>query len=507
MHAPPGPPPPHFIDRLSRPGRWAILAVLFAIYLALYFLIYPWVGFGISLLVLLPVAITAWFFGLREGLWSSLAGVVINLALFWICAPGRWAGVALSFGLPNALVTPAVAALVGYISDLRYQAQQDLAKNARLFEEASQHAARLARANSVIVALNHVVARLFQPEPEAVLQTLVLELQPLGISCLVAMLEESGPAFVARYSTLRSQAARAGQALPPSHFEFRPDNFQYFGDIQAQRGVFAANIQSLLDALLRGQPGQPGQPGLPGLPGQPGLPAQPAQPLNPAAAITANTHAIFTPLVLDGRVVGLLALWSEILDESDLPTAAVFASQVTLALHNASLYADAQHDAITDYLTGLYNRRGLMELGQREVERALRYDRPLTAIMVDVDFFKEFNDRYSYAIGDLVLQEVARRIRHTVREIDVAARFGGEEFVLLIVENSRSSALLVAERLRASISEVPFDSEAGPLAVTVSLGLASLAPHMPDLDQLLAAAGEALHAAKAGGRNRVEVRK
>jgi diguanylate cyclase (GGDEF)-like protein len=360
-------------------------------------------------------------------------------------------------------------------------------QNANRYEETRQHASLLARANAIMTALNHVVARLYQPEPDAVLQTLVMELQSLGISSMVAMLDEEKRAFVARYSTFRIQAARGGARLPALNLEFRQENFRYFGDILAQRSVFAADTLGLLVPLLAA------------------LPARPAEEVSAAIAITAQTHSIFSPLVLEGRVAGMLGLWSDQLEEMDLSTAEVFASQVTLALHNASLYADIQREAITDYLTGLYNRRGLVELGQREVERALRFDRPLAAVMVDVDFFKEFNDQHSYQVGDQVLQEVARRMRRTIRDVDIAGRYGGEEFVLLIVENTRASALLVAERLRSNIGDVPFETDAGLLPVTVSLGLVSLTPNMADIGQLISAAGEALHLAKSGGRNRVEV--
>jgi diguanylate cyclase (GGDEF)-like protein len=651
----PDTPPGHGIERLSKSRRWAILAGLAAAYLLIFFLSYPWAGFGTSLLVLLPVAAAAWFFGWRAGLAASLAAIALNLGLYLALDEPRWANALVSFEMPLALVAPALAVLIGYVVDLHRRALRDLAElrraqqaeqeqrmlamtlrdtaqaltaalnlddvlnrilanvgrmvpydsaclilvtpggkvgrvvsgpeaaapaerdfftqlsgvdlnhtlmrqliaprdvlliadagewaaalempwvrsflsapvmvhgqlagliqltsrqanffneshasrlrvfaeqaaiavqNANLYEESRRHASLLARANSVMTALNHVAARLYQPEPEAVLESMVAELQALGISSMVAMLDEAKGAFAARFSTFRTQAARRGARLPAMSLEFNQDNFRYYEEMLAQRSIFAADTLGLLAALLAA------------------LPARPADELSAAIAITAETHSIFTPLVLDGKVVGMLGLWSDQLEEMDLSTAGVFANQVTLALHNASLYADVQREAITDYLTGLYNRRGLMELGQREVERAQRFDRPLAAIMVDVDNFKEFNDTYSYQVGDRVLQEVARRIRHTVREVDIAGRYGGEEFVLLIVENTHPNAQVVAERLRAAVADEPFDTAAGPLSVTVSAGLVSLAPHMLEIDELISAAGEALHRAKSAGRNRVEM--
>jgi diguanylate cyclase (GGDEF)-like protein len=361
-------------------------------------------------------------------------------------------------------------------------------QNARLFEEARQRAALLAHSHMVINALSHVAVRLFQPEANAVLLAMVEELQSLGISCMVAMRTPGTDTFVSQYSTVQVEASRGLKQLPPAvpYFEFRPDNFSQLAAILAGETLYLADTHALLAPLLSS------------------LPAQLAQQLTGVAGLTPQTHSVFLPLILREQVVGMIAMWSENLEKSDLPTCSIFANQVTLALHNAGLAAHMQHQAISDDLTGLYNQRGLAELGQREVERALRFGRPLVAVMVDIDHFKQLNDRHGYPVGDQVLQELARRLRSAARQVDLVAR-DGEEFVLLLVESDCAAALPAAEQLRAQVAATPFKTSAGPLSIAVSVGAACLEPHMTTFDELVAGAGRALQLAKQRGRNRVEV--
>lgn len=181
------------------------------------------------------------------------------------------------------------------------------------------------------------------------------------------------------------------------------------------------------------------------------------------------------------------------------------ANHAAVAIQNARLYAEVQRLAMVDPLTGLYNRRGLFEFGQREVERARRYRCPLSALLVDVDHFKQYNDDHSYATGDCVLAEVARRCRDAVRKVDLVTRFGGDEFVILLSDCTLESAHIVADHVRAAICGALFDTDEGPLPVTVSIGIATISVDDPDLNQLIHDAGQAAHEAKESGRNRAAV--
>ncbi len=160
--------------------------------------------------------------------------------------------------------------------------------------------------------------------------------------------------------------------------------------------------------------------------------------------------------------------------------------------------------ATTDSLTGLHNRRHFMETATQEFERARRYRMPLSLLMIDADRFKSINDRFGHHIGDEVLKALAMIGRRQLREIDLFARLGGEEFAVLLPQTDFVDARVVAERLRQAIAGHTVDTEQGVLNFTVSLGLSSLNPATVDLDDLLRQADVALYQAKQNGRNQVE---
>lgn len=160
--------------------------------------------------------------------------------------------------------------------------------------------------------------------------------------------------------------------------------------------------------------------------------------------------------------------------------------------------------ATTDSLTGLHNRRYFMDTATQEFERARRYQTPLSLLMIDADRFKSINDRFGHHIGDEVLKALAMIGQRQLRETDLFARLGGEEFAILLPQTDLADARVVAERLRQTIAEHTVDTEQGLLNFTVSLGLSSLSPVTADLDDLLRQADVALYQAKQNGRNRVE---
>lgn len=218
--------------------------------------------------------------------------------------------------------------------------------------------------------------------------------------------------------------------------------------------------------------------------------------------------ALFVPIEpRRGQVVGLL--WVDApLDgrrpgEDTLRALEVFANQAAVAIENARLFAEVQHLTVVDELTGLYNRRGLFRIGARELERTRRFSRPLSAFFLDIDHFRDFNNRFSHAVGDEVLRAVAARLRDSLRSIDLTARYGGEEFVALLLETPLEAALGAAERLRGDIEAARVPTALGELRVTASVGVAALSDDLPDLAALVDKANRAEHLAKEGGRNRV----
>ena len=165
---------------------------------------------------------------------------------------------------------------------------------------------------------------------------------------------------------------------------------------------------------------------------------------------------------------------------------------------------EVQRLAITDSLTGLYNRRHFFELADNELQRARRYRRFLSAIMLDIDHFKQVNDTHGHAVGDHVLKEVADCCSQAMRKEDVLGRYGGDEFAIMLPESNLVATCQVAERLRQRIAQKPIDTEVGPVTVTVSLGVSTLDDECSKPETLLANADQALYVAKRSGRNRVD---
>jgi diguanylate cyclase (GGDEF)-like protein len=210
------------------------------------------------------------------------------------------------------------------------------------------------------------------------------------------------------------------------------------------------------------------------------------------------------PMRLRGKVVGMLAVEACTADAyttEDLYLLEMLASYAAIALDNATLFQSVQTLAITDPLTGVHNRRHLFELGQHEFQRAKRFKRPLSVLMVDIDRFKRINDQFGHAAGDAVLLRLSSLLKTSVREFDIVGRYGGEEFVIILPETSPSATYEVAERLRLLISK-HFENIDIPL-ITVSIGAASSLPETADLDSLIHFADIAMYTAKKSGGNRV----
>lgn len=172
-----------------------------------------------------------------------------------------------------------------------------------------------------------------------------------------------------------------------------------------------------------------------------------------------------------------------------------------LILENKRLFAEVQRLAVTDPLTGLFNRHKLDEALETEVERASRYGRPLSLIMLDLDKLKRVNDTYGHSAGDSVLEMVAQAIRSELRKLDLAARYGGDEFLVLLPEAHLKEATLVAQRICARIAGISF----GGKPISASIGVAQWDKEYSSHEGFLEAADRALYRSKRNGRGRVSV--
>jgi diguanylate cyclase (GGDEF)-like protein len=175
-----------------------------------------------------------------------------------------------------------------------------------------------------------------------------------------------------------------------------------------------------------------------------------------------------------------------------------------IAIENANLY----WQATTDRMTKLFSHHFFQKTLEEEVARAHRYGTTFSLIMFDIDHFKKFNDTYGHLQGDVIIKEIARVLRHSVRNIDLTARYGGEEFAVILPEVDIRGAAVVAERVRSSVEGYLFPGEEGPLRVTVSLGVAEFKPErMRTASQIIGEADRALYQSKEMGRNRVTLQR
>jgi diguanylate cyclase (GGDEF)-like protein len=211
---------------------------------------------------------------------------------------------------------------------------------------------------------------------------------------------------------------------------------------------------------------------------------------------------ICVPVMIKDRLIGVLEAINKTegaFTEDDVTILYALANQVAIAIENARLY----QAAITDGLTGLYQRTYFHTRLMEELDRAKRYNLPLSLAMVDVDFFKTVNDRHGHLAGDLVLERLAEALKKETRLSDIVARYGGEEFGLIMPYVDNRNVSMIGERIRENVERM----DANGIRITVSIGIAHYDGRKSDLghETFIEAADGALYKAKNTGRNRVEI--
>ncbi len=208
------------------------------------------------------------------------------------------------------------------------------------------------------------------------------------------------------------------------------------------------------------------------------------------------------PLIVRGSIIGCVCLDSTEIgayQERDAQLLQAFANEAAIAIENARLFQQVRQMAITDPLTGLFNRRHFFEAARVEFERSRRYQHKLALIMMDVDFFKQVNDRHGHMVGDSVLLALAQLFHENLREVDLVARYGGEEFVILLPETDTTRAVQVAERIRQALLKPILRQRNLEVTISISFGVAD-ANGCADLETLIHHADEALYSTKATQR-------
>jgi diguanylate cyclase (GGDEF)-like protein len=210
------------------------------------------------------------------------------------------------------------------------------------------------------------------------------------------------------------------------------------------------------------------------------------------------------PLMMSQRFIGCLVLESYKLGRfgsAEQLLVEAFAGQASISIQNAFLFQKVREQAITDPLTGVYNRRYFMEVVNREIGVARQQERMLSMVLIDLDHFKQVNDTYGHVAGDQVLVRVSQTARCQIRTSDVCCRYGGEEFAILLPDTDLPAAVQVAGRLREEIYQARVQTRKGEVTVTASIGVATLDERTTTVEDLLHQADLALYAAKEGGRN------
>jgi diguanylate cyclase (GGDEF)-like protein len=224
-------------------------------------------------------------------------------------------------------------------------------------------------------------------------------------------------------------------------------------------------------------------------------------------SISQTFDELLVPVVTDESVIALMKLTrsrEKPFSTDELRFLEAVANQTALALERVKLIAFLENLSITDALTGIANRRHFEWRLSEEVERARRYKYPLSALLLDLDHFKQVNDNYGHQIGDTVLQQVAQRLKNSLRRTDFLARYGGEEFVVLAPQTPAERAIILGERLRQVIAESPITvADDLQIRITLSVGIAVFPDHAQNESELIGAADAALYKAKQMGRNRV----
>ncbi|MCX5692466.1 MAG: sensor domain-containing diguanylate cyclase [Candidatus Omnitrophica bacterium] len=211
---------------------------------------------------------------------------------------------------------------------------------------------------------------------------------------------------------------------------------------------------------------------------------------------------IAIPLISEEKIAGIL--YVENISRAYFENFFILAGQFAIQLQKVILYKKVQDMAITDSLTEVSTRRYFLERFREEIRRSMRRKSSMSFLMIDLDYFKEKNDKFGHLVGDVILKEVASVLKSTLREIDIIGRYGGEEFTVVLAGIGKEGALQAAERIRSSVEHSVFKAYDEKVSITISIGISSFPEDGVDERSLIESADRALYKAKEKGRNRVE---
>ena len=435
-----------------------------------------------------------WQYGAREPVLIKQAGGAAVEERFVVIADARFSALLASVRRPgeDAAETGGDEVIWTFEPDIVYSALEYLMarvtaerpSQAKLFSVAVRSCVPKATSLQLTVSVTTKLARLLQEQ--AVREIAVnriatairssLELS----SVLQTTVNEVGRALGAKHSALRVEGERTDPPLV--HCYFRDDDgdealsAELVSDLDAYRVRLGARMKAYVQDGCVGQTASEGS-------------------TRPAAAV---------PLIYRERPLGVLMVRSDdparVWQENEILLMRTVADQVAVAVNHARLFAETQQLALTDSLTGCFNRRSFEMQLERDLHMATRMRLPVSLIMLDLDHFKSVNDNHGHDAGDVALRMIADALRQELRAVDTAARYGGEELAVILPQAGLEGAASVAERLRIRIEELEVPQVGH---ITASFGVASFPVHAGSRELLVTAADRALYQAKHMGRNRV----
>lgn len=223
-----------------------------------------------------------------------------------------------------------------------------------------------------------------------------------------------------------------------------------------------------------------------------------------------QTIYMIAPLIIEDRVIGVIKMEREgepflPFSEDDVHKLSILCAQTAVILRRAHLYEEVERLAIIDGLTGLYVHRYFQESLARELKRASIFKESLSLLMIDIDYFKRYNDEYGHLSGDEILRHIGRILKEGVCETDLVARYGGEEFAVILLHQNKEGAKKVAEELREKVETMRVKINGQDTKITVSIGVATFPDDANSCDEIIKCADQVLYQAKSKGRNRVVV--
>ncbi len=378
------------------------------------------------------------------------------------------------------------------VLDERKKFREIFEQNIKLEKEIADRTDELNQANKSLLTLKHIWSTMNSSEPlSEVLSTVVNGLSDeLGyLQCLVFQIFEfeSGNRLKVRAANKNSFSDRVNEILYNSIFSYDiPMSAKKNPIVQAVEKNEIKNIKKFSQLFQDSSPG-----------------VEPEK-LAEIDDITGNRAICILPIIVQDKPFGCLitiSIRNEIV-HTEKNFLSLFAGQIELAVTIANLFEQIKKQALTDSLTGLYNRRHFDQCLTTEIERSLRLKQPFTLIALDLDHLKKINDNYGHSTGDEAIKKIGEVLKKNARSVDIPARFGGEEFAVILPGIDVEGGITAAERLKSSIEESSLkDVE----KITASIGVATFLRHTEMLGELLELADQAMYRAKKNGRNRVEV--